>query len=78
MIEACLDLLFGCSHWHQSRPFTLNTSNRRTPGVDSGELCYTVCLHCGHEMPYSWREMRPLTRADKRRAARDLRHLPLC
>lgn len=60
MIEACLDLLFGCSHQHQSRPFTLNKS------------CYTVCLDCGHEMPYSWCEMRPITRADKHRAASEL------
>jgi hypothetical protein len=60
MIEACLDLLFGCTHRHQSRPFTLN------------KHCYTVCLDCGHQTPYSWREMRPMTRADRRRAASDL------
>lgn len=57
MMEACLDLLFGCTHRHQSRPFTLNKN------------CYTVCLDCGHETPYSWREMRPMTRADQRREA---------
>ncbi|MGC2639043.1 MAG: hypothetical protein WA294_17795 [Acidobacteriaceae bacterium] len=57
MIDACLDLLFGCIHRHQSRPFTLN------------KHCYTVCLDCGHETPYSWREMRPMTRADQRREA---------
>jgi hypothetical protein len=60
MIDACLDLLFGCPHRHQSRPFTLNKN------------CYTVCLDCGHETPYSWREMRPITRADKRRAASEM------
>jgi len=52
MIDVCLDLLFGCSHQRQSRPFTVN------------KYCYTVCLDCGHETPYSWREMRPMTRAE--------------
>lgn len=52
MIDACLDLLFGCSHQHRSRPFTVN------------QYCYTVCLDCGHETPYSWHEMRPMTRAE--------------
>ena len=64
MIHTCLDLLFGCPHRSQTRPFTLNKS------------CYTVCLDCGEELPYSWREMRPMTRsecaADRRRAASDL------
>lgn len=42
MIEACLDLLFGCSHRHQSRPFTLNTSNQRTPGGQGRALLHGV------------------------------------
>ena len=57
MINACLELLFGCPHRHQSRPFTLNRH------------CYIVCLDCGHETPYSWREMHPMTRADQRAAS---------
>ena len=52
MIGACLELLFGCLHRNQTRPFTLN------------KTCYTVCLDCGRELPYSWVEMRPLEPAE--------------
>ena len=58
MIDACLDFLFGCPHHRQTRPFTLNKS------------CYTVCLDCGRELPYSWPAMRPLTRAECVRSER--------
>jgi len=52
MIDACLEFLIGCLHRNQTRPFTLNRH------------CYTVCLDCGRELPYSWRAMRPLNRAE--------------
>lgn len=52
MLRACLQCLIGCLHQHQTRPFTLNRT------------CYTVCLDCGRELPYSWVEMRPLRRAE--------------
>ncbi|HEX3986815.1 MAG TPA: hypothetical protein VHX13_09425 [Acidobacteriaceae bacterium] len=52
MISACLEFLFGCVHNHQTRAFTLNKS------------CYTVCLDCGRELPYSWSKMRPLKPAE--------------
>lgn len=45
---ACLEFLFGCVHKHQTRAFTLN------------KTCYTVCLDCGRELPYSWAQMRTL------------------
>jgi hypothetical protein len=52
MISACLELFFGCFHSNQTRPFTLN------------KTCYTVCLDCGRELPYSWAEMRRLKPAE--------------
>ncbi len=52
MVSSCLDFLFGCVHKNQTRPFTLN------------KTCYTVCLDCGRELPYSWAEMRPLKRSE--------------
>lgn len=52
MINICLDMLFGCSHRNQTRPITLN------------KHCYTVCLECGEEMPYSWGDMRPMSRSE--------------
>lgn len=51
-MAACLAFLFGCNHRTQTRPFTLN------------KTCYTVCLDCGRELPYSWAEMRTLTPAE--------------
>lgn len=48
MLGTCLEFLFGCVHSNQTRPFTLNKN------------CYTVCLDCGRELPYSWTEMRTL------------------
>ena len=53
MIHALVDFLLGCSHHKQTRPFTVD---RR---------CYTVCLDCGQELPYSSTAMRPLTRAER-------------
>lgn len=52
MIRACLELLVGCLHRNQTRPFTLNKS------------CYTVCLECGRELPYSWAAMRRVRAAE--------------
>lgn len=52
MMNVCLEFLLGCLHRNQTRPFTLNNS------------CYTVCLDCGRELPYSWRAMRPMNRAE--------------
>ncbi|MGA7522079.1 MAG: hypothetical protein WBW84_06330 [Acidobacteriaceae bacterium] len=52
MMSACLEFLFGCVHRSQTRAFTLN------------KTCYTVCLDCGRELPYSWAEMRPLKQAE--------------
>jgi len=52
MIVACLELLLGCFHRKQTRPFTLN------------KVCYTVCLQCGRELPYSWEAMRTLKPAE--------------
>jgi len=47
-----LAFLFGCLHRNQTRPFTLN------------KFCYTVCLDCGRELPYSWASMRTLRAAE--------------
>lgn len=51
-----LEFLFGCVHHNQTRAFTLN------------KTCYTVCLDCGRELPYSWTEMRTLKPAECRDA----------
>ena len=40
--------LFGCSHAHLTRPFTLKR----------GGITYIICLDCGSEFPYDWESMR--------------------
>lgn len=52
-----LDYLFGCSHKNYSFPITAK------PGKARGEAAsvtgtYIVCLECGKEFPYDWREMK--------------------
>jgi hypothetical protein len=42
------ELVFGCSHGHVTRPFTLQAYS------------YKVCLDCGRQLPYSLEKMRPL------------------
>jgi hypothetical protein len=49
------EILFGCNHSRQTRPFTL------------GEETYKVCLDCGKQIYYSAQEMRPLTLGEVRR-----------
>lgn len=42
------ELLFGCSHGHLTRPFTIATHS------------YKVCLDCGKQFPYSLEKMRTI------------------
>jgi hypothetical protein len=48
-------LWFGCYHRNLGFPITRPSKQRQL-----GRLAdtYVVCLDCGHEMPYSWNEMR--------------------
>ncbi len=62
MINSFLNLFFGCSHQRTTFPITpgrrsqLSGSNysgaKRTNGT------YVVCLDCGKEFAYNWRDMR--------------------
>jgi hypothetical protein len=49
------DILFGCRHHRQTRPFTLE---RQT---------YKVCLDCGSKIYYSRERMTPLSAREVRR-----------
>jgi hypothetical protein len=49
------EILFGCSHSRQTRPFTISDET------------YKVCLDCGKQIYYSAQEMRPLTLGEVRR-----------
>src|ERR1700748_1531110 len=49
------DIIFGCRHWSQTRPFTLD------------QQTYKVCLDCGKQIYYSRERMTPLSAREVRR-----------
>lgn len=51
------DLVFGCSHRRRSFPITTRGNKRRTPAA-SVTGTYVVCLDCGKEFPYDWKQMK--------------------
>ena len=63
------EILFGCRHYKQTRPFTLEHQT------------YKVCLDCGKQIYYSAERMTPLSARELRnlRAAQagELRVVPL-
>ena len=51
------DLMFGCSHRRLSFPITVRGARRRSKAA-SVTGTYVVCLECGQEFPYDWKEMK--------------------
>ncbi len=49
------EIIFGCRHNRQTRPFTLEAET------------YKVCLDCGHQIYYSAERMKVLTPREVRR-----------
>ncbi len=59
MIAKLFDSLFGCWHSHYSFPITVrHGAHRNAASLPTGT--YVVCLECGKEFPYDWREMKVL------------------
>jgi hypothetical protein len=55
MINALLNVLFGCSHRRTTFPFT---PVRKVGNSNGRNGTYVVCLDCGKEFDYNWQEMR--------------------
>jgi hypothetical protein len=55
LLEFVYDVLFGCRHRSQTRPFTLE------------QQTYKVCLDCGSKIYYSKERMTPLSAREVRR-----------
>lgn len=49
--------VFGCWHSNLSFPQTVRPGKRRSKAA-SLTGTYVVCLDCGEELPYDWKEMR--------------------
>jgi len=57
MMARMLDALFGCWHSHYTFPITIRPGSRRSKAATVTGT-YVVCLDCGKELPYDWREMK--------------------
>lgn len=57
MIANLFDMLFGCWHKNYSFPITAKGAKRHSPAA-SVTGTYVVCLDCGKEFPYDWKEMK--------------------
>lgn len=55
-----LDVLFGCTHKKYTFPMTARSGMRRTEAA-SVTGTYVVCLDCGKEFPYDWRQMKVIS-----------------
>ena len=60
MIGRLFDALFGCGHSHYSFPITVRSSSQRSNAAFLTGT-YVVCLNCGKEMPYDWKEMKVIS-----------------
>ena len=56
MFSRIMDVLFGCTHNHYSFPITVKKNARSRAPFPTGT--YVVCLDCGKEMPYDWKQMK--------------------
>jgi hypothetical protein len=65
-----VDALFGCWHSHYSFPITVRAGSRRH-GAAVRAGTYVVCLDCGKELAYDWREMR-VVEPQRKASARSL------
>ncbi|HEV3315929.1 MAG TPA: hypothetical protein VG488_03125 [Candidatus Angelobacter sp.] len=55
-----LDMLFGCWHKRVSFPMTRKAAQRRSVHASPAGT-YIVCLDCGKEFAYDWKQMRVLS-----------------
>ena len=70
MFSRILDALFGCMHSHISFPITIKKGPRSRAAFFTGT--YVVCLDCGKEMPYDWKQMKIIPPTGERAAVGSL------
>lgn len=66
-----VDMLFGCWHKNYSFPITSRPGQRRSSAAALTGT-YVVCLDCGREFPYDWKEMKVLDSRPARARAKVL------
>ncbi len=63
MISNLIDSLFGCSHKRITFPITIKAA--QGANATAPIRTYVVCLDCGGEFEYDWKEMKILGRREK-------------
>jgi len=71
MVGKIIEALFGCWHSHYSFPISVRPGVRRNSAACLTGT-YVVCLDCGKEFPYDWKEMKVITPSEQRQYARSL------
>ena len=56
MFSKVLSSLFGCWHGRYSFPITVKKGRRSPAAFPTGT--YVVCLDCGKEFAYDWKQMK--------------------
>jgi hypothetical protein len=57
MLAKFTDMFFGCWHKNYSFPITARPGQRRS-GAALATGTYVVCLDCGKEFAYDWKQMK--------------------
>jgi predicted transcriptional regulator len=57
MFSHLIDALFSCTHRRYTFPITAKAGQRRSEAA-SVTGTYVVCLDCGKEFAYDWRQMK--------------------
>jgi hypothetical protein len=58
MMAWLFNTLFGCSHRRTTFPFTPSRHSQLSSNGSRRKATYVVCLDCGQELDYNWKEMR--------------------
>ncbi len=56
MFSRVFESFFGCWHSRYSFPITLKRGRHSAAALVTGT--YVVCLDCGKELPYDWKQMK--------------------
>ena len=56
MLSRIFDAFFGCWHNHYGFPITVKKGRRSPAAFATGT--YVVCLDCGKELSYDWKQMK--------------------
>ena len=69
MIATLFDTFFGCLHSKCSFPITVRPGTQKN-GAARLTGTYVVCLDCGREFAYDWREMKVISSHEEKNRQR--------